>query len=132
VVTLQIPKALWDEIVSHAQEEWPKECCGIVAVEDGHATRVYRTRNAAKSPNYGYIIDERDLFRIWDEIGDPEAFYHSHPKSQAEPSQQDINLAHWWPQALQLIVSLADRDNPEIRAFRIVDGKVDEAEVAIS
>jgi proteasome lid subunit RPN8/RPN11 len=125
-----------DDIVAHAREEWPKECCGVVAAEDGRATQVYRAANAAKQPNLGYLIEGIDLYRIWSDIEDRgwvlEAIYHSHPKSPALPSQTDINLADQWPDALYLIVSLEDLDNPDLRGYRIADGKVDEAELAIS
>ena len=53
------------------------------------------------------------------------AIYHSHTKSAPEPSQTDINLATY-PDAVYLIVSLADPENPEIRGWWLRDGKVDE------
>jgi proteasome lid subunit RPN8/RPN11 len=125
-----------DDIVAHAREEWPKECCGVVAADDGRATQVYRAANSAKQPNLGYLIEGIDLYRIWSDIEGRgwvlEAIYHSHPKSPAVPSQTDINLADQWPDALYLIVSLEDPDNPDLRGYRIADGKVDEAELAIS
>ena len=50
--------------------------------------------------------------------------YHSHPRSPAEPSQTDINLADY-PHWLYLIVSLAEA-SPTMRAWWIADGKVEE------
>lgn len=123
-----------DEIVSHARDELPNECCGIVAGEDGQATHVYRARNAAASP-LRYEIDPHELLKIWNDINDRgwvlEAIYHSHTKSPATPSQTDINLARNWPEAIYLIVSLADPQEPDFRGFRIVDGNVDDAELSI-
>ena len=46
------------------------------------------------------------------------AIYHSHTRSAAYPSRTDVELA-FFPETLYLIVSIADRDAPEIRAFRI-------------
>ena len=57
------------------------------------------------------------------------AVYHSHPRSPAEPSQTDINIA-MYPHWLYLIVSLAG-EQPEVRAWRIVDGQVDEEELEV-
>jgi [CysO sulfur-carrier protein]-S-L-cysteine hydrolase len=54
--------------------------------------------------------------------------YHSHPRSPAEPSQTDINLAHY-PHWLYVIVSLAGE--PNVRAWRIADGKVEEEPVSV-
>src|SRR5262245_61313849 len=125
-----------DEIVAHAREEWPKECCGVVAAENGSATRVYRAENAARQPNLGYLIEGIDLYRIWSEIEAQgwvlEAIYHSHPKSPAKPSQTDINLADQWPDAVYLIVSLEDDENPDLRGFRIADGRYEEIELTVS
>jgi proteasome lid subunit RPN8/RPN11 len=125
-----------DEIIAHAREEWPRECCGVVAAENGRATRVYRAENAAKQPNLGYLIEGIDLYRVWSEIEDRgwalEAIYHSHPKSPARPSQTDINLADQWPDATYLIVSLEDDENPDLRAFRIADGRYEELELTVS
>ena len=50
-------------------------------------------------------------------------------RSPAEPSQTDINLAHY-PHWTYLIVSLAD-GGPAVRAWRIADGRVDEEEIVV-
>jgi [CysO sulfur-carrier protein]-S-L-cysteine hydrolase len=132
---VQIARAMVDEMFAHALEEWPNECCGVVATEDGRATEVFRAVNAAPKPQYGYEIMGPDLYRIWQQIEakgwDIGAVYHSHPKSPPKPSQTDINLADQWPDAVYLIVSLEDRAQPELGAFRIVDREVDEVELSI-
>jgi [CysO sulfur-carrier protein]-S-L-cysteine hydrolase len=53
------------------------------------------------------------------------AIYHSHTRSAPEPSQTDINLA-FYPEALYVIVGLKGPE-PDVRAWRIVDGAVSEA-----
>jgi len=126
---VKIAQSLIDEIVAHSREDVPNECCGMVAGTDGQATRVYRARNAEASP-FRYTVDPQDQFTITMEIEDRgeeiAAIYHSHTKSPAEPSQTDINLAENWPKPLYLICSLADGDAPEVRAWAIRDGKVEE------
>jgi proteasome lid subunit RPN8/RPN11 len=123
---LRLSQALVDEIVAHARDEAPNECCGIVAGKDGEATRVYPATNAAASP-VRYEIAPEDLLRIWNDIDDRGWVLedHSHVKSAAYPSQTDINLAHNWPNAVYLIVSLANLDDPELSGFTIVDGRVE-------
>lgn len=129
---MRIARELVDEIVAHAREEAPNECCGMVAAENGRAVRVYRATNAAASP-LRYEIEPRDQYRIEMAIEDAGmelgAIYHSHTRSDPYPSQTDVNLA-FHPHALYLIVGLAG-DEPELRAYRIVDGRVDEAEFEI-
>jgi proteasome lid subunit RPN8/RPN11 len=126
---VRINRDLLDQIVAHAREEIPNECCGMVAGADGRATRVYRARNAEASP-LRYTIHPQDQFRITMEIEERgeeiAAIYHSHTKSPAEPSQTDINLAANWPDPLYLICSLAEPEAPDVRGFAIRDGYVDE------
>ena len=57
--------------------------------------------------------------------------YHSHTKSEAYPSQTDINLAENWPDPLYLICSLENSDEPVVRAFAIRDGAVEEVELDV-
>ena len=42
-----------EEIVAHAREDAPDECCGLVAGRDGRSERVFRMENAAHSPLRG-------------------------------------------------------------------------------
>ncbi|MFT6943197.1 MAG: proteasome lid subunit RPN8/RPN11, partial [Nitriliruptoraceae bacterium] len=54
--------------------------------------------------------------------------YHSHTHTQAYPSATDIRLAAY-PDATYAIVTLQDRDAPDVRAFWIIDGVVTERSV---
>ena len=36
---MKIPQALIDEMVAHAREDLPNECCGMVGGRDGEARR---------------------------------------------------------------------------------------------
>jgi proteasome lid subunit RPN8/RPN11 len=131
---MRISKSLIDEIVAHAVEDAPNECCGMLAGSDGVATRVHRARNAFASP-LRYEIHPQDQFRITMEIEERgeeiAAIYHSHTRSPAYPSQTDVNLAANWPDPLYVICSLADPE-PDVRAFAIRDGAVDEVELEVS
>jgi proteasome lid subunit RPN8/RPN11 len=130
---MRIPKSIYEEMLQHAREEAPNECCGILGGKDGEATSAYRATNAEQSP-LRYTLDPNDLFRItFREIPEREeemlAIYHSHTASPAYPSQTDINLATY-PDAVYLIVSLAEDEEP-LRGFRIDDGEVTEVELAL-
>ncbi len=57
--------------------------------------------------------------------------YHSHTRSQPYPSQTDLNFAAGWPGVEWLIVGLAADDEPEIRSFRIDDGRITEVDVQV-
>lgn len=130
---MRIARSLADEIVAHAREDLPNECCGMVGGADGVAATVYRAENAEASP-LRYSIDSKEQFRLMraiEEAGEElAAIYHSHTKSPAYPSQTDVNLAGW-PEAVYLIVSLADPEAPDLKGFWIRDGKIDEAELVV-
>ncbi len=124
-----ITRAHWQDLVSHAREEAPNECCGLVRLRDGLVEDVSRARNERASP-YGYSLDPQTLLAAFNaaEEGYGVGIYHSHPRSAAEPSQTDINLADY-PDYLYLIVSL--EGEPHVRAWRIVDRKVNEEEMEV-
>jgi [CysO sulfur-carrier protein]-S-L-cysteine hydrolase len=129
---MRIPRAIYEELLEHAREDAPNECCGLIGGEDGVARTVYRARNAEASP-LRYNLDPQDQFRIMTEMEERgeelAAIYHSHTASPAYPSQTDINLAAY-PDALYLIVSLAEGEK-DLRGFRIVDGEVTEVDLEI-
>jgi proteasome lid subunit RPN8/RPN11 len=127
--TLNLPQGFVDEMIAHALEDAPNECCGIIAGNDGAAAKLFRAKNAEASP-YRYKVDDKDLFRIYRECNendwDFQAIYHSHTASEAYPSPTDVRLA-FWPDAFYVLVSTKDPESPVVRAFRIVDGEVHEA-----
>jgi proteasome lid subunit RPN8/RPN11 len=129
---MRIAPELYQEIVAHAREEAPNECCGMIASRDGVAVAVHRARNAAASP-LRYEIDGAEQYRIQMAIEDAGlelgAIYHSHTRSEPYPSQTDINLA-FYPDSLYLIVGLAGAE-PQVRAFSIRDGQVREVELEV-
>lgn len=123
-------RAQWDELIAHARAEAPNECCGYLRARDGHVDAVYRAVNERRSP-YGYTLDSKSLLAAndLDDDGWEVGIYHSHPRSAAEPSQTDINLATY-PHWIYLIVSLAG--DPVVRAWRIADGRVEEEPIEVS
>jgi [CysO sulfur-carrier protein]-S-L-cysteine hydrolase len=102
----------------------------MVGGREGEAINVYRAVNAEASP-LRYGIEAAEQFRLMRQIEaageELSAIYHSHTKSAAYPSQTDVNLAGW-PDAVYLIVSLADQD-PEVKGFWIRDGEIADAEL---
>ncbi len=138
-----ITQRCFDEIAAHANEEYPNECCGIALGVGEEIQEVLRGRNVLESP-YKYQIHPQDIRRAddlarerdWDIIG----FYHSHTAidaakvTEAYPSETDINHADEIKTLFQgyyLIMTLKDRNAPELRAFRIQDREVHEQELQI-
>ena len=129
---MRISRELLDDLIAHARADAPNECVGMIASRDGEAVSVHRARNAAASP-LRYEIDGMEQYKIQNAIEDAGlelgAIYHSHTRSDPLPSQTDINLA-FYPEALYVIVGLK-ADEPDVRAWRIVDGQVSEAQLEV-
>jgi [CysO sulfur-carrier protein]-S-L-cysteine hydrolase len=126
---MRLTRAQRDDLLAHAREEAPNECCGYLPMREGVVERVHRAVNVRRSP-YGYELDHRSLLAAneLEDDGYQVAVYHSHPRSPAEPSQTDINLAQY-PNWLYVIVSPVDE--PGVRAWQIADGQVREQDVEV-
>jgi proteasome lid subunit RPN8/RPN11 len=132
-IAMRITREQLDAIVGHAREEAPKECCGVVASREDQVVEVHRAVNAEDSP-LRFRIDPREQIQLHNKIEDAGldlgAIYHSHTRTEPRPSQTDINFAREWPGVLWIIVGLADGE-PEVRTWRIDDGRVAEAALVV-
>jgi proteasome lid subunit RPN8/RPN11 len=124
-------------MVAHVKAELPNEGCGIIAGKDGVATKLYATRNAEASP-FRYSIDPVDQIKArsemdamgWDEL----VIFHSHVASRAYPSPTDVRLSQWpadppidlYPDAYYVLISLADPQSADVKAYTIHGGEVEE------
>ena len=131
---MRIAQSLIDEMVAHARDDLPNECCGMVGGSDGEAASVVRVENAAASP-LRFEMDSQGQYdalkAIEDRGGELLAIYHSHTKSAAYPSQTDVNQAVNWPDAIYVIVSLEDPDAPDVKAYWLKDLKIADAEFLV-
>jgi proteasome lid subunit RPN8/RPN11 len=129
---VRISKALIDEMVAHARDDLPNECCGMIGGRDGEARSVIRVENSAASP-LRYEMDPQEQYNalkaIEDDGGELLGIYHSHTKSAAYPSQTDVNQAVAWPEQIYVIVSLADEDAPDVKAYLLKDLKIADVEI---
>ena len=80
---------LIDDILAHANEDYPNEACGLV-VAQGKRHRVIRARNLAHEPGLTFDLDPG----AWLEVRPGETvvgIYHSHPSGDPEPSLCDLS-----------------------------------------
>jgi len=70
-----------EEMIRHAQREYPNEACGLLAGRDSRVEKVYQMTNAEHSP-VTYRLDPEEQFRAFMEIKEAGwellAIYHSH------------------------------------------------------
>lgn len=121
---LILKEGLFQQILAHCRKEFPNEACGILAGKGQEIEKVYEMDNTDKSPS-SYFMDGKEQLKVMKEMRglglDMVGIYHSHVASQAYPSAHDVEMA-FYPDTAYVIVSLADKDNPSIRSFRIKDG----------
>src|SRR5918999_1929245 len=122
-MSIQLSPAQIEEVIAHAREAAPHECCGLIGgLIEGKAQTIYRARNVANDPLTTYEAAPEDLFAAQRAMRDHGeqllAIYHSHPRSaDPQPSATDVRLAYY-PSAVYLIVGLGAPE-PSLRAFRI-------------
>ena len=134
---LRIGTEFTAEMIAHALEDDPNECCGILAGSDETIAKLYRITNSSASP-YRYQMEPQEFLQAmldserngWEML----AFYHSHTHSPAYPSQTDVRLAveSWMLDVSYVLVSLEHREAPQIRAFHITEsGDIVEDELEV-
>jgi desampylase len=110
------------DVVAHARETTPHECCGLLLGHDDVIVDARRTRNQSNDPSR-FVIDPGDHFRGLREARsrgiDVVGFYHSHPRSPAVPSDTDRREAGY-PGYFYLIVSLA-LEPADARLYTLVE-----------
>src|SRR5215207_6907296 len=120
---LQLRREHVDEMIAHARETAPQECCGLIGgVSETRAVTLYRLRNVTLNPESAYEAAPDDLFAAQREMRDRGedllAIYHSHPRaSEPRPSETDVRLAYY-PSAKYLIIGLGGAE-AVIKAFSI-------------
>ena len=83
-------------LVSHAEAEYPRECCGILLGECDGGRKTVRsiieTENAVSGEHSTahFRIDPLAVAKAEREPFEILGFYHSHPDCEAIPSKEDI------------------------------------------
>ncbi|MEW5986944.1 MAG: M67 family metallopeptidase [Chloroflexota bacterium] len=130
---LTIGRLDYEAMLAQLQAAYPLEACGLMGGVNGRVQRLYPVENIRQSP-VEYEMDAlqqvRSLLAIEAEGWQLVAIYHSHPAGPPTPSPTDLALAYY-PDALQVIVSLQDRERPTARAFALDEGQVREVPIWI-
>src|SRR3989339_2073077 len=121
---MKIPKNIVDKMIIQAQEGIPFEVCGILAGKRESVESIYPMKNRDASA-VSFFMQPEEQLRVFKEIRgnglELAGIYHSHPETRAYPSATDVSLA-FYPEAVYVIISLKNREHPEVRGFRIVEG----------
>ncbi|MEX2355569.1 MAG: M67 family metallopeptidase [Thermaerobacterales bacterium] len=117
---IEIPQSMLRAMVEHARRHAPIEACGLVAGRGKRATRFFPTPNTENSP-VRYAVPPLEILNLSQamEAAGEEllGIFHSHPATEAYPSQTDLRLA-FYPDACYMILSLAG-PQPVLRGYYI-------------
>ena len=91
-----LPLALYAQVLAHAQAEYPREACGLLARSKGGRRVYHRCRNAAPADaaRDRFAIHPEDWAAVEDRSAQILAVVHSHPDASAEPSDADRAGCH--------------------------------------
>ena len=114
-----VPREFREAMIEHAIEELPNECCGVILGRNDNFEEVIPMRSLRPSPD-SYFMDPSQQVEVFSEMEKHGktllGIYHSHPNGPPHPSDTDLKLAYH-PGVLYFIISLENRDHPELRAF---------------
>lgn len=133
---IYISKIEYDKMIKQAKEEFPLECCGLIAgvknEDDIYIKKVYPLRNIDESSEH-FSMDPKEQFETIRNMRTEGLVllgnYHSHPYTPSRPSEEDKRLA-FDPKALYGIVSL-EKDEPVFNLFKITKESVEKLEYLI-
>lgn len=130
---LTIPKSIVDALIDHARRDFPLEACGILGGSNGVVSEHYPMTNTDQS-NEHFMMAPKEQFAVIKGLRakgkEMLVIYHSHPETPARPSEEDIRLA-LTPNVSYLIVSLIDREMPDVKSYTISGGTVAREEIEI-
>jgi proteasome lid subunit RPN8/RPN11 len=123
---LYISAPVVDAIIAHARRDAPHECCGLLVGSQDRVDDCVPTTNVAATPLTRYEVAPIEHIRLNRQLRgsgrEVVGVYHSHPRGPATPSISDVEEA-FYPDFVFLIVSLADPQSVEVRAFEIRDAR---------
>lgn len=131
---VSVPSQVADAMFKHSGWAFPEEACGLVAFDDRGAPKLTVCLTNSEHSSDRFTIAPAEHFgamRLSEAHGlTIGAVFHSHPRSDAYPSSEDISGGAD-PEWLHFIVGPVAGAKPLLRAFRIEGGDVTEVKATV-
>lgn len=118
--TLYLPRPLVNKLLSHAQHNPDIEVCGLIGNDASENKNYYPIDNISKNPSCRFLMDAPQQIKTLKKMREKQqelfAIVHSHPKTNAEPSQLDIEENNY-KDVFYIIISLNTEGVLEMRAY---------------
>jgi proteasome lid subunit RPN8/RPN11 len=116
------------EMIAHAREAAPNECCGLLVGAGSLIDECVRVRNVDPMPATRYRLDPAEHIAVNRRLRGTDrtvvGCYHSHPHSPPVPSETDRAEAYY-QDFVWVIVSLQPREGA-LAAYRIVGNRFED------
>lgn len=136
--TLQLPRPLVNTILAHAQKHPDIEVCGLIGAHAGDSAantkNYYPIDNVSKNPSCRFLMDAPQQISAMKKMRDKQqqlfAIVHSHPSTNATPSQLDIEESNY-KNVFYIIISLNTKGVLEMRAYTQQNDSMQEIELIL-
>ena len=109
----------------YAEKEKPNESCALLFGKDDHVSKIFLTRNIEESP-VNFTISNEQLIKGYkmaeDENMEIVGIFHSHPNSEAYPSNTDKKFMNINPTVWVIYSGI----NKEFRAYMLLESEISE------
>ena len=118
--TLSLPRPLVNKILAHAQKNSTIEVCGLIGHSSSSGKDYYSIDNVSDNPGTRFLMDAPQQIKAMKQMREKQqtlfAIVHSHPASDAKPSQLDIK-ENDYKDVFYIIISLNTKGVLEMRAY---------------
>ncbi len=118
--TLHLPRPLVNKILAHAQKNPEIEVCGLIGNSTSSQKDYYPIDNVAENSSCRFLMDAPQQISAIKKMRDKQqqmfAIVHSHPTTNATPSQLDIDESSY-KDVFYIIISLNTKGVLEMRAY---------------
>ena len=118
--SLYLPRPLVNKILAHAQKNPEIEVCGLIGNSTSEYKDYYPVDNISNDPSCRFLMDAPQQISAIKKMRDKQqqlfAIVHSHPTTNATPSQLDIDESSY-KEVFYIIISLNTKGVLEMRAY---------------
>ncbi len=133
--TLRLPRPLVNKILAHAQQNPNIEVCGLIGNSSSNEKNYYPIDNIANNPSCRFLMDAPQQISAIKKMRDKQqqlfAIVHSHPSTNATPSQLDIEESSY-KEVFYLIISLNTKGVLEMRAYTQQQKSMQEVDLVLA
>jgi len=132
--TLSIPRTLANKLLTLAQHAPENEICGLISTTKNRKHRLYPIDNVAADSACVFEMDPQQQVAAFKSMREQDetlfAIFHSHPHSDAIPSEKDIKESAY-ADALNIIISLNTTGVLDMRGYFYTDSSIENIDLVI-